>query len=106
MATAIRCPAPKTLEDCASGSYYYKDGDNYYRVYGTKDYLMEYHPTETKWTQNIINDGGYDLSWFQGEDEATFSQSNQYYYKTNDGVYRPIRSRPPEGRYLLHQVLL
>lgn len=80
----------KTLEECATGNYYYKDGDNYYRVYGTKDYLMEYHPSVSKWTQNIINDAGYDLSWFQGQDETSFSQQNQYYYKTADGIYRPV----------------
>lgn len=81
----------KTLEDIADGSYYIKaDDGNYYRVYATRDYLMEYHPAETKWTKNIIEDAGYDLSWFQGEDEATFSQANQYYYKTSDNIYRPI----------------
>ena len=87
-----------TLEDIANASkgnnptpYYVKGDDGqYYRVYATRDYLMEYHASETLWTKDIIEDAGYSLSWFQGEDEATFTQDNQYYYKTSDGVYRPI----------------
>ena len=87
-------------EDAAKGEnegypdgYYYHDAstDNYYRVYPVRSYLYEYIPSETKWTQNIIEDAGMDLNWFQGEKEATYSKANQYYYKTSDNVYRPVK---------------
>lgn len=87
-------------EDAAKGEtegypdgYYYHDAstDNYYRVYPVRSYLYEYIPSETKWTQNIIEDAGMDLSWFQREEEATYSKANQYYYKTSDNVYRPVK---------------
>lgn len=86
-------------EDAAKGEsdgypdgYYYYDEttDNYYRVYPVRSYLYEYFPSETKWTQNIIEDAGMDLSWFQKEEEVTYSKANQYYYKTSDNVYRPV----------------
>lgn len=86
-------------EDAAKGEtegypdgYYYHDAstDNYYRVYPVRSYLYEYIPSETKWTQDIIEDAGMDLNWFQGEREATYSKANQYYYKTSDNVYRPV----------------
>ena len=87
-------------EDAAKGEdegypdgYYYHDAstDNYYRVYPVRSYLYEYIPSETKWTQDIIEDAGMDLSWFQREEEATYSKANQYYYKTSDNVYRPVK---------------
>ena len=87
-------------EDAAKGEdegypdgYYYHDAstDNYYRVYPVRSYLYEYIPSETKWTQDIIEDAGMDLSWFQGKEEATYSKANQYYYKTSDNVYRPVK---------------
>lgn len=90
MATGYRSTSTKTLEQIVNGNYYYKSGDTYYRVYATRDYLMEYHAPETLWTKPIIEDAGMSLSWFQGSEDATFSQANQYYFKTTDGVYRPV----------------
>ncbi|MBQ9045719.1 MAG: hypothetical protein IJ112_07245 [Oscillospiraceae bacterium] len=81
----------QNLETVAEGAYYYYDSatDNYYRVYGVKDYLMEYHAANTKWVYNVIQESGAGLSWFQSEQEATFDVENQYYYKYN-GVYCPV----------------
>ena len=80
----------KYLEDVANGNYYFKDGDNYYRVYGVRDYMMEYHAGNTLWTQDIVNASDKGLRWFQSESEGNFDVENQYYFKDNSGIYRPI----------------
>lgn len=92
MATDYSKVSSATLSTISSSSkgYYYYDGTNYYRVYPVKGYLYEYFAENTKWAKNIIEDGGMDLSWFQDEEEATYGVANQYFYKTTDGVYRPV----------------
>ena len=79
------------LETIATSNkgYYYKDGDNYYRVYPVKGYLYEYFPANSKWVYNVLSEAGADLSWFQGEEEASFNYANQYYYDYN-GTYCPV----------------
>ena len=81
----------ETIAESSSG-YYYLDPDsgNYYRVYPVKGYLYEYFAENTKWTKNIVDESNAGLRWFQSENEATFDVANQYYYKTDDGVYRPV----------------
>lgn len=94
MATAYTSASDAYLETIATSSngYYYYDSDtgNYYRVYPVKGYLYQYYAANTKWAQDVIEEGGMDLSWFQGSTDATYSVANQYYYKTSDGVYRPV----------------
>lgn len=89
--TYIETIASDSKQENPEGYYYYdSEADTYYRVYAVKGYLYEYFAANTKWTQNIIEDAGMNLSWFQGKEDATYSVANQYYYKTSDGVYRPV----------------
>ena len=94
MATAYTSASDAYLETIATSSngYYYYDSDtgNYYRVYPVKGYLYQYYAANTKWAQDVIEEGGMDLSWFQGTEDASYSVANQYYYKLSDGVYRPV----------------
>lgn len=95
------------LEDIATQRYYYREpvvddngnqvydeeGDpkyNYYRVYGVKDYLYHYYPTNSWYVGDILNRVGADLSWFQGENEQSFNYDNQFYWRDGN-VYRPIK---------------
>lgn len=79
----------ETIAGSTTG-YYYKDGDNYYRVYGVKDYLYHYYPANTWYVGDIINRVGADLSWFQGSTEQSFNYDNQFYWKEGN-EYRPIK---------------
>ena len=84
----------KYLEDIATSSsgYYYYDSEtgNYYRVYAVKGYLYEYFAENTKWVRDIVHESNAGLTWFQREGDANFDVANQYYFKTTDGVYRPV----------------
>ena len=85
----------KYLEDIAAGAYYYKDGDNYYRVYGVKDYLFRYYPANYWFTGDIVDHLGTDIGWFMGETDATTNIDNAFYFRevVNGKVYyNPIRT--------------
>ena len=85
----------KYLEDIANGAYYYKDGDNYYRVYGVKDYLFRYYPANTWFTGDIVDHLGTDIGWFMGETDATTNIDNAFYFRevvNGTTYYIPIRT--------------
>ena len=83
----------KYLEDIAAGAYYYKDGDNYYRVYGVKDYLFRYYPANYYYVGDIVRRLNQRLSWFMGDTDATANFANQLYFRETVGgkvYYQPI----------------
>lgn len=85
----------KYLETIANGQYYYKDGDNYYRVYGVKDYLYRYYPANYWFTGDIVEHLGTDIGWFMGETDATTDIDNAFYFREDvNGTtyYIPIRT--------------
>lgn len=85
----------KYLEDIANGAYYYKDGDNYYRVYGVKDYLYRYYPANYWFTGDIVEHLGADIGWFMGETDATTNIDNAFYFREVVGdqtYYIPIKT--------------
>ena len=85
----------KYLEDIANGAYYYKDGDNYYRVYGVKDYLYRYYPANYWFTGDIVEHLGADIGWFMSETDATTNIDNAFYFREVVGdqtYYIPIRT--------------
>ena len=85
----------KYLEDIANGAYYYKDGDNYYRVYGVKDYLYRYYPANYWFTGDIVEHLGADIGWFMSETNATTNIDNAFYFREVVGdqtYYIPIRT--------------
>ncbi|MBP3553370.1 MAG: hypothetical protein J6K05_09455 [Bacteroidaceae bacterium] len=85
----------KYLEDIANGAYYYKDGDNYYRVYGVKDYLYRYYPANYCFTGDIVEHLGADIGWFMGETDATTNIDNAFYFREETGgqtYYIPIKT--------------
>lgn len=84
----------KTIEEVASGSYYIQAADgNFYRVYGTRDYLYRYYPSNTWFTGDIVDRLGTNLGWFMRDTETTTTFQNQFYFReVADGepYYRPI----------------
>ncbi len=85
----------KYLEDIANGAYYYKDGDNYYRVYGVKDYLYRYYPANYWFTGDIVEHLGTDIGWFMGETDATTNIDNAFYFRevvNGTTYYIPIQT--------------
>ena len=83
------------LEDIAAGAYYYKDGENYYRVYGVKDYLFRYYPANYWFTGNIVDHLGTDIGWFMSQTDATTNIDNAFYFREVVGdqtYYIPIRT--------------
>ena len=93
MPTAYEYAGRVSLEDIAKGQYYYVDGDgNSYRVFAEHGYLYEYLPENTKWSQTIVQESNAGLRWFQTATDAddTTSVENQYYYRTEDGIFRPV----------------
>ena len=91
MATDYSLADPAELETIANSSkgYYYKDGDNYYRVYPVKGYLYEYHKANSLWTGDLLDNSTADLSWFQEDEQAEFPVGSAYYVKDN-GDYYPL----------------
>lgn len=80
MATGGYTPAGTiNLEDVENGRYYYKDGEQYYRVYAKKGYLYQYHAPNTLWTDDILRHTNASLSWFQGNTQEDFQLYGQYY---------------------------
>ncbi len=85
----------KYLEDIANGAYFYKDGDNYYRVYGVKDYLYRYYPANYWFTGDIVEHLGTDIGWFMRETDATYDIDNAFYFREVVGdqtYYIPIKT--------------
>lgn len=85
----------KYLEDIANGAYFYKDGDNYYRVYGVKDYLYRYYPANYWFTGDIVEHLGADIGWFMSETDATHNIDNAFYFRevvNGTTYYIPIRT--------------
>ena len=85
----------KYLETIANGQYYYKDGDNYYRVYGVKDYLYRYYPANFWFTGDIVEHLGTDIGWFMGETDATTDIDNAFYFRevvNGTTYYTPIKT--------------
>ena len=85
----------KYLEDVANGAYYVKDGDNYYRVYGVKDYLYRYYPANYWFTGDIVDHLGADIGWFMSETDATTNIDNAFYFREEVGgqtYYIPIKT--------------
>ena len=85
----------KYLEDIANGAYFYKDGDNYYRVYGVKDYLYRYYPANYWFTGDIVEHLGTDIGWFMGETDATTDIDNAFYFRevvNGTTYYTPIKT--------------
>lgn len=84
----------KTLEQVRKGQYFVKGDDgNYYRVYGTRDYLYRYYPANYWYVGDLISRFGTRLGWFMGEDEAETNFENQMYFReVADGkvYYQPI----------------
>ena len=84
----------KTLEQIANGKYYVKGADgNYYRVYGTRSYMYRYYPANYFYVGDLIDRFGERLDWFQAEDEAGQSITNQMYFReVVDGqtYYQPL----------------
>ena len=65
--------------------YYYKDGDNYYRVYAKRGYLYQYHPANSLTAIDVVNNSSMNFSWFDGEQESdTSNPIGQFYYKDGD----------------------
>ena len=83
----------KHLEDIADGAYYYKDGDNYYRVYGVRDYLYRYYPANYWYVGDLIRRFNTNLGWFMKNTDADTSFENQMYFREVVGgttYYQPI----------------
>lgn len=82
----------KTLEEAATGNYYYTDNKgNTYRVYGKKGYLYRYYPAndDQLYVGSIVDDVGARLNWFMGNSEQEFNQENLFYIY-DEGKYYPI----------------
>ena len=84
----------KTLEQVRRGQYFVKGDDgNYYRVYGTRDYLYRYYPANYWYVGDLISRFGTRLGWFMGEDEAETNFENQMYFRElvdGKAYYQPI----------------
>lgn len=83
------------LEDAAASDYYVKETDSngvdhYYRVYPVRGYMYKYYAANTRWVQNIQDESNASLRILQRESDSYSDTANQYYYKTDDGVYRRI----------------
>ena len=69
--------------------------DNYYRVYGVKDYLFRYYPANYWFTGDIVEHLGTDIGWFMGETDATHNIDNAFYFREVVGdqtYYIPIKT--------------
>ena len=85
------------LETVANGAYYYYDesADQYYKVYGVKDYLYRYYPANYWFTGDIVEHLGADIGWFMGETDATTDIDNAFYFREVVGgkpYYLPIKT--------------
>ena len=85
------------LETVADGAYYYYDeaADQYYKVYGVKDYLYRYYPANYWFTGDIVEHLGADIGWFMGETDATTYIDNAFYFREVVGgktYYLPIKT--------------
>ena len=84
----------KTLEQVRQGQYFVKGDDgNYYRVYGTRDYLYRYYPANYWYVGDLISRFGTRLGWFMSEDEAETNFENQMYFRElvdGKAYYQPI----------------
>ena len=83
----------KNLEEIATGNYYYKDGDQYYRVYGVRDYLYRYYPANHFYTGTLKDYIGANLSWFMRENEINSIDNALYFRETINGknYYNPLK---------------
>ena len=83
----------RTIEQIAdeNAAYYIQaDDGNYYRVYAVRDYLFEYFAPNTKWSGSIVEDANLSASFWGTSSTGHPDLQNQYYYKTDDGIYRPV----------------
>lgn len=84
----------KTLEEVRKGQYFVKGDDgNYYRVYGTRDYLYRYYPANYWYVGDLVSRFGTRLGWFMSEDDAETTFENQMYFRevvNGKAVYQPI----------------
>lgn len=60
---------------------YYKDGENYYRVYRKRGYMYEYFPSNELTPGDVIDASNF--AWFSSRD-ATNKASSQWYIKDNN----------------------
>ena len=71
----------KTIEDVVTGKYYIKSDDgNYYRVYGTRDYLYRYYPANYWFTGDLIEHFGTKIRWFMPTSDAVKTINNAFYF--------------------------
>lgn len=94
----------KVSDGGASQAYYYKETDengvaHYYRVYQKRGDLFEYHPKDTKYVGNMVNN----IGWFQRETVQDLGAASEYYYNpsldnsgmregsANDNHFYPVR---------------
>lgn len=84
----------KTLEQVAEGKYYVLGDDGqYYRVYGTRNYMWRYYPANYFYVGDLIQRFSARLSWFQGPKETGTTVTNQMFFReVKDGqtYYQPI----------------
>lgn len=89
------------LETVATGAYtdayYYHDEatDNYYKVYGVKDYLYRYYPANYWFTGSIVDHFGTRIGWFMRETDTTTDINNAFYFRElvdGKAYYQPISS--------------
>lgn len=64
-----------TVADGAS-TYYYKDGEHYYRVYRKRGYMFQYHEKDSIYSGSCVSN----LSWFQSESDQSTGKASQYWY--------------------------
>ena len=83
--TAVSNQYLETIAD-SSTPYYYKDGDQYYRVYAKRGYLYEYHAANTLEPHDIKDHCNVDLAFFSSGSTSVDSTTpfGQYYYKDGD----------------------
>lgn len=84
----------ETIANSTQGYYYYDSKtNNYYRVYGVKDYLYRYYAANYWYVGSLIDRFGTDLGWFMSNTSATTTFENQMYFREEVGgktYYRPI----------------
>ena len=70
-----------TIDTATASSYYYKDGENYYKVYAKRGYMYEYIPGNSYYIGDIVPEGTF--GWFVNKD-VSGSGASAYYYWNED----------------------
>lgn len=81
MPTGYSSVGPQYIETIANGDYYFKSGDNYYRVYPERGFLYQYYAPNSLFSKDVIPRSAF--TWFTNDSDTEISTTNSYYYKAN-----------------------